>query len=1071
MSRTIFFLVVVLFLAGAYAALQVPISVFPETNFPRIVIAVDNGVMPVEQMQVTITKPIEDAVNSVPGLLTVRSITSRGSAEVDLFFDWSVDMFQTLQLADAALATVRQSLPASAVITTHRLSFATFPILGYALTADDRGAATVPQTRLWEVATYDLKPPLNRVDGVATVTVQGDQIPEYHVIPNLARLQNSGVTLTDLVNGIQNSNIIDSPGLYEANHELILTLVGAQAHDAAHLASLVVKTTPSGAPVRVADVATVEPSTEPVYTAVTANGVPSVLINITRQISSNTVQVANDVAAEIAQLQSVLPQGTHLTPFYDQSELVREAIASVRDAIFIGLVLACLILFLFLNDWSSALVAGLVIPATVAVTILFLWVIGQSFNLMTLGGLAAAIGLVIDDAIVVVENIVVHRDQGQSRTEAVRLAIREISTPLVFSTITPVVVFLPLIATSGVTGSFFRALAITMTAALLTSLALAVTFTPALSLSLLHGHKPRKATEPGKPLLAFLSRGRKKDSPTLFAEETPAVFERQAGTSEGHVGDEAGPVMRRVLQTHARALSWALARPLTLLLVCGALVVATYFGYNALGSDLLPAMDEGAFILDYFTPAGTSLAETNRILTHVEQILHNTPEVTITPRRTGMQLGLAAVTEANQGDFTVRLNPKRSRSIDEVMEDVRLRVLKAEPALDIEFTQMLQDMIGDLSNSPEPIQIKLFSPDSVLLNQLGPRVEAAIKKIPGVVDTQNGIDNTISGPATNFQVDPVIAARLGFTPSEVAEDATAIMDGLPTADPMIVNGRPYTVRVRLPDDSRASLDAIESTVFNSSSGHTASLGSLAEVTQLPPQNEILRENLQQMIAVTGRLEGSDLGSAMQQVQATVAAMHIPSSVRVEYGGTYQEQQKSFHDLLQVLILALALVFGVLLAEFRNFSAPIAILTSSVLSISGVVGALLITRTDFNVASFMGLIMVIGIVAKNGILLLDADEKFRARTDLELAENANAFEGRDIPREAMLHAAQRRLRPIVMTAIAAVCGMLPLAFALGAGSQMLQPLAIAVIGGLLVSVVLSLIVTPAIYYRLTRNRHA
>jgi multidrug efflux pump subunit AcrB len=804
---------------------------------------------------------------------------------------------------------------------------------------------------------------------------------------------------------------------------------------------------------------------------VTANGVPSVLINITRQISSNTVQVANDVATEIAQLQSVLPQGTHLTPFYDQSELVREAIASVRDAIFIGLVLACIILFLFLNDWSSALVAGLVIPATVAVTILFLWVIGQSFNLMTMGGLAAAIGLVIDDAIVVVENIVVHRDQGQSRMEAVRLAIREISTPLVFSTITPVVVFLPLIATSGVTGSFFRALAITMTAALLTSLALAVTFTPALSLSLLHGHKPRKATGPGKPLLAFLSRGRKKDSPTLFAEETPAAPERPAGTGEGHADDEAGPVMRRILETHARALNWALARPLALLLVCGALVVATYFGYSALGSDLLPAMDEGAFILDYFTPAGTSLAETNRILTHVEQILHNTPEVTITTRRTGMQLGLAAVTEANSGDFTVRLKTKRSRSIDEVMEDVRLRILKAEPALDIEFTQQLQDMIGDLSNAPQPIQIKLFSPDSALLNQLGPRVEAAIKKVPGVVDTQNGVDDTISGPATNFQVDPVIAARLGFTPSEVAEDATAIMDGLPTADPMIVNGRPYTVRVRLPDDSRASLDAIQSTVFNSSSGHTASLGSLAEVTQLPPQNEILRENLQQMITVTGRLEGSDLGSAMQQVQTTVAAMHIPSSVRVEYGGTFQQQQQDFRALLQVLILALALVFGVLLAEFRNFSAPIAILTSSVLSISGVVGALLITRTDFNVASFMGLIMVIGIVAKNGILLLDADEKFRARTDLELAENANAFEGRDIPREAMLHAAQRRLRPIVMTAIAAVCGMLPLAFAIGAGSQMLQPLAIAVIGGLLISVVLSLIVTPAIYYRLTRNRHA
>jgi multidrug efflux pump subunit AcrB len=1066
MSRTIFFLIVVLSVAGVYAAFRVPIAVFPDTNFPRVVIGVDNGVMPVEQMQVTITKPIEDAVNSVPGLVTVRSTTSRGSAEVSLFFDWNVDMFRTLELADAALSKVRQTLPATAVITTNRLTFATFPILGYALTADNRGAATIPATRLWEIATYDLKPTLNRVDGVSTVTVQGGQIPEYHIVPNLARLQNSGVTLTDLVNAVQASNIIDSPGLYEANHELILALVGAQAHDAAHLASLVVKTTPTGVPVRVADVADVRPGTEPLYTTVTANGVPSVLINIARQPTSNTVAVANGVAAKIEQLRQILPPGTHLTPFYDQSELVRESIASVRDAIFIGLVLACIILFLFLRDWSSSLVAGLVIPVTVAVTILFLWTIGESFNLMTLGGLAAAIGLVIDDAIVVVENIVVHRDQGQSRAEAVRLALHEISTPLVFSTLTPVVVFLPLIATTGVTGSFFRALAVTMTASLLTSLALAVTFTPALSLSLLRGRKPQEAAKASKPRFPFLSRGEEVDSPEVLIGDF-STFAEPAG---GHKGHEDGPVMRRILRTHERVLTWALARPLALGLVCIVLVVGTYFAYNALGSDLLPAMDEGAFILDYLTPAGTSLAETNRILTHVEQILHNTPEVEITSRRTGLQMGLAAVTEANTGDFTVRLKTKRDRSIDDVIADVRGQIKKTEPALDIEFTQVLQDMIGDLSNSPEPIQIKLFSSDSAYLNQLGPRVEDAIKKIPGVVDTQNGVDNTISGPATSFQVDPVVAARLGFTPTEVAEDATSILDGLPTNDPMIVNGRPYTIRVRLPDDSRASLDSIQNTVFNSSTGHTASLGSLAQVTQLPPQNEIRRENLQQLVVVSGRLEGSDLGTAMQKVQTAVTGLHIPSSVRVEYGGTYEEQQKSFHELLQVLILALALVFGVLLAEFRNFSAPIAILTSSVLSISGVVLALLITQTDFNVASFMGLIMVIGIVAKNGILLLDADEKFRARAELEPPPEKEGSAPRDLAREAMLHAAQRRLRPIVMTAIAAVCGMLPLAFTLGAGSQMLQPLAIAVIGGLLISVVLSLVVTPAIYYRLTRKRH-
>jgi CzcA family heavy metal efflux pump len=1011
-TRTIFFFAAVLTFAGVYLAFQVPISVFPETSFPRVVIGVDNGVMPVEQMEVTITRPIENAVNSVPGLATVRSTTSRGSAEVSLFFEWNTNMVLQLQLVDAALSKVEQTLPSTARITTNRLTFATFPILGYSLTSD-----TVPQTRLWEIATYDLKPPLNRVLGVSTVVVQGGQIPEFHVVPNLALLASSGVTVTDLVNAIQASNIIDSPGLYEANHQLILGLVGAQVHDAEQLRQLVVKTTTTGAPVRVADVATVEQATMPVYTTVTANGKPAVLLNISRQPSSNTVAVADAVAAEIAQLRKNLPPGVKLEPFYDQSQLVRDSISSVRDAIFIGLVLACIILYLFLRDWTSSLIAGLVIPVTIAVTVLVLKVIGQSFNLMTLGGLAAAIGLVIDDAIVVVENIVMHRDNGESRVNAVRRALGEITAPLIGSTITPVVVFLPLISVSGVTGSFFRALAITMAASLLTSLVLALTWTPGLSFVML----------------------------------------RERPNHEGGDDHAAGRLLSRVLKVHRRVLDWALARPLWLGVACLLLVVATWAGYQALGSDLLPEMDEGGFILDYIMPAGSSLSETNRVLEHVERILRDQPEVESTSRRTGLQMGLAAVTEANTGDFTVKLKSKRSRPIDDVIADVRSEIKRTEPELDIEFTQVLQDMIGDLSNAPEPIQIKIFSPDEALLTQLGPRVGDAIGKIPGVVDVQNGIENTISGPATSFQVSPVFAARFGFTPTEVSEDATSILDGLPANDPLIANGRPYTIRVRLSDEHRASLDAIENTVFNSATGHTASLGSLATIQQLPPQNEIRRENLQRLVIVTGRLEGSDLGTGMAKVRQTVEGMHLPPSVRVTYGGTYEEQQKSFHDLLRVLLLALALVFGVLLTEFRNFPAPTAILTSSVLSISGVILALLITRTTFNVASFMGLIMVIGIVAKNGILLLDADERYRA-------EGVSAA-------DAMVHAAQRRLRPIVMTAIAAVCGMLPLAFALGAGSQMLQPLAIAVIGGLTISMVLSLIVTPVVYYLLTRNRHA
>jgi multidrug efflux pump subunit AcrB len=389
------------------------------------------------------------------------------------------------------------------------------------------------------------------------------------------------------------------------------------------------------------------------------------------------------------------------------------------------------------------------------------------------------------------------------------------------------------------------------------------------------------------------------------------------------------------------------------------------------------------------------------------------------------------------------------------MDDVRQKIKTSEPELDVEFIQVLQDNIGDLSNSPEDIQIKIFAEDEALLTELGPRVGSAIERISGVVDVENGIENTVSGPATDFQVNPTVATRLGFTPTEVAEDATSILDGLPTNQPLIANGRPFTIRIRLSDDHRSTLGAIENTAFNSASGHTANLGSLAAIQQLPPQNEIRRENLQRNVVVTGRLNGSDLGTAMSKVKQIVQGMHLPASVRVSYGGQYEEQQKSFHDLLKVLMLALALVFGVLLAEFRNFPAPIAILTSSVLSISGVILALLITHTTFNVASFMGLIMVIGIVAKNGILLLDADEKYRS-------EGLSAA-------EAMIHAAQRRLRPIVMTAIAAVCGMLPLAFALGAGSQMLQPLAIAVIGGLTISMVLSLVVTPIVYFFLTRNR--
>ncbi|MBZ5568153.1 MAG: efflux RND transporter permease subunit [Acidobacteriia bacterium] len=1024
LSRPIIFLIVSLALLGAYVAFTIPVAVFPATNFPRIVIGIDNGVMPIDQMMVTITRPVEEAVNIVPGLESVRSITSRGSAEVDLFFNWNVDPVETLQLVDAALSRVQSSLPSTAKIDSHRLTFASFPILGYSLTS-----STVPQTDLWQLATYEIKPRLNRLDGVSTVLVQGGQEPEFHIVPDSAQLLRAGVRISDLLDAVRRTNLIDSPGLMAQGHELGLALVSAQVRDPAEIANIVVKTTQQGVPVHVGDVAQVTAGVKPVYTRITANGQPAVLLSINRQPDSNTMQVASEVHDEVERMRKTLPAGVQLESYYDQSTIVGESIKSVRDAILIGLVLASAVMVLFLRDWGSSIVAGLVIPVTILVTFIVLKMLGQSFNLMTLGGLAAAVGLVIDDAIVVVENIVLHREAGQPLLEAIHSALHEITAPLIGSTVTPVVVFLPLISITGVTGTFFRALAITVGVALFTSLALALSWTPNLSQFLLRerGRSPRTFT------------------PGNLGESLLAAEEESLG---GWFG--------RVVRFYERTLHIALARPLWMAIGSLVLMVAAYASYRGLGSDMLPEMDEGGFIIDYIMPAGSALQETDRVVGHIEQMLRKIPEVESTSRRTGMQLGLAAVTEANTGDISVKLKQGRRRDIEEIIAEVRSDIARQEPAIEVEFIQVLQDMIGDLTSAPEPIQVKLFSQNAQELRDWAPRVADAIKKIPGVVDVLNGIDNTISGPAIVFHVDPAAAARAGFTPEEVAIDATAILEGEPAATPVITNDRAYTVRVRFPEQYRASLDMMKNTLLTSPTGRTATLGSLATLTELPGQTEIRRENLQRDVAVTARLEGRDLGSGVAAVQRAVASRKLPQSIRVEYGGTYQEQQRSFRDLMMVLLLAVVLVFIVLLFEFRTFAAPMAILASALLSTAGVFFALLITGTTFNIASFMGLIMVVGIVAKNGILLLDAEQKFRAL----------GFS----PQEAMVQAGRRRLRPIMMTALAAAAGLLPLALAWGAGSQMLQPLAIAVIGGILISMALSLIITPAVHFNLTPERH-
>src|SRR2546429_33976 len=590
LSNPILFLIVSLALVGGYLAFTIPVSVFPSTDFPRILIGVDNGVMPIDQMLVTITRPLEEAVFSVPGLQKVTSITSRGSAEVDLFFEWNSDMILTLQRVDAVVARLQAELPPTAKVETHRMTFAVFPIIGYSLTSD-----TVPPNKLWEIATYDLKPRINRLDGVATVIIQGGRVPEFQVTPDPARLLTAGITVPDILDAIRRTNLVDSPGLIEHDHQLVLGLVSGQVRTPEQIGQIVVKSSPTGIPIRLGDIAKSAPSVAPVYTMATANGKPAVLLNVDRQPESNTLDVANEVHTLIQQLTPGLPPGVHLEPFYDQSTIVHDSISSVRDAVLIGILLSSIILVLFLRDWGTSLVAGLVIPITLLITFIVLKMTNQSFNLMTLGGLAAAVGLVIDDAIVVLENIVLHRDAGQTRFQAIQSALRELTIPLIGSTITPIVVFLPLVSITGVTGSFFRALAVTMTVSLLTSLLLALTWTPTLSLYLVRRKETAEALAPssaGGPDAAALLAAEEKDL-SGFCARIVAFY---AGT------------MRAILKR-----PWALAASSILVVALSVLC------YSFLGADFLPAMDEGGFILDYFTPPGSSLAESNRILLRSEE--------------------------------------------------------------------------------------------------------------------------------------------------------------------------------------------------------------------------------------------------------------------------------------------------------------------------------------------------------------------------------------------------------------------------------------------------------------------
>ena len=708
-----------------------------------------------------------------------------------------------------------------------------------------------------------------------------------------------------------------------------------------------------------------------------------------------------------------MPADIELSTYYDQSILVRQSIAGVAESILIGLVLSVLVLFGFLKNWRTTMVAAVVIPIAALMAVVFMQLFHMSFNLMTLGGIAACIGVVIDDAIVMVENISVHLSMGKSPEDAARSAIQELTPALIGSTLTPIMVFVPLVFLGGITAVFFRALALTLVTALLASLVLAIFFTPVLA-----GYFLRRSTGP--------------------VEED---FEKAEQAGEGRI-------LRGLTSRYEKALAWTLRHPGMVMLAALGIVGLTALLYSRIGTGFLPDMDEGAFVLDYRTPSGTSLQETDRVLRHVEQYLRETPEIESYSRRTGARLALA-IAEPNTGDFLIKLKEKRDRSLEEVTTELRHKITRSEPGIEVEFPHILEDLVGDLAWSPQPIEIKVSHNDERVYKDVAHSIEEWLKKVKGVVDIVN--QTIVIGPSVNFRVDPEKASRAGFGVNDVANLEAAMVDGQ-VASTVIRGDRQIPIRVRYPTEYRSSTAKMESLLITSPTGATVPFSSVAHAEIQEGQTEIRRENLRNMSAVTARLQGRDLGSAMDEIRARLfKEVTLPPGTDIEFGGLYQIQRESFLGLFKVLLMSILLIFIILVFEFRSFSHPIAILIATILCSSGSLLALWITGTTLNISSFMGAIMVVGIVHKNGILMLDAEQHF-TREGLAL-------------KDAIFHAGRRRLRPILMTALATIFGMLPLAVGVGSGAQLLQPLAIAVIGGVAISMILSLLVTPVLFFKL------
>ena len=997
-SRTIWFAVVLVTLAGLLAATRLPVSLFPWISYPRVVVDLDAGDRDASQMAAEITRPVEIALRAVPGVTNIRSTTSRGAAEIAVNFSWGDDMVASTLATESALATLIPDLPQGTRFEFRRADPSLFPVLGLALTSNSLTPAALRQ-----IAELRIRPVLTGVPGVAGVDVLGGAPREFAVDLDPGRLEALGINITDVAAAVGRANSIKGVGRLEDRHRLYLVLVENPVLTIADIERIPVKGSVGGV-VTLAQIASVRPAEAPVFTRINSNGQNAVLVNVRQGLNGNSVAIVKAVNAQLKN--AGIPSTVRVTPFYDQTELVVGAANAVRDAILLGALLAGIVLFLFLRSPRLMVITGLMLPAVLAAACLVLLALGMSFNMMTLGGMAAAVGLVVDDAVVMLEHMMRRMQEGSARQPRELLAAAaEMSRPLFGSTLATIVVFLPLAFISGVTGGFFKALAITMVAALGVSLLYARYAVPLLAASWL----------------------------------TP---------KDAEAAERAGGFMHRLGGIYETAARRTQARPL--LFVAAVAIGVSLTGlvaWSRVPSGFMPDMDEGGFVLDYKAQSGAAIGDTDRLLRQVEQIITSTPEVASYSRRTGAQLG-GGLTEADEGDYFVRLKDGSRRPIDEVIQEIRQKIESRVPGLQIEFVQLMGDLIGDLTAVPQPVEVKLFSNDPDTLNSAARTVANRISRIPGMVEVVDGL--RVAGDAISIKVDPGAAAQQGLDPDGIASQLQAMIGGA-EATRVRVGEQLVTVRLRAPAAQRSRLDAIVNLPLVAPDGHPLRLGQVAKVSIVAGQQQLKRENLAPFVGVTARLEGRDLGSGMKDVKQAVAGLHLPSAVRVEYGGLYAQQQKSFADLASVFAAALLLSGLLLTFLFERLAWTAAAMTTVILSAASVLVGLWLTGIELNISALMGLTMVVGMVTELIIFYLAEIEDER------------------IGDPEMLHeAGLKRLRPILMSAVIAILTLMPLALGLSRGAGLQQPLAVAIIFGLAAAVPLVLLFLPGAISLLDRS---